>query len=182
MKEQDIELYFQDLGGELAKRGFEHPVRIMVVGGVYMALMIDNRRVTEDVDIILLDFPETHNKTLETKVFKVAVHAVASKYRLKREWMNDVAAYFIRDIVPDIPPLNLWKVYGQLSVYVPPQEYILALKLIVYREKDKDDVEALLQKLRVTTREEAQSIVDRYVLSKEQQNYYMLDSALDDLF
>ena len=182
MKEQDIELYFQDLGEELAKRGFEYPVRIMVVGGVYMALMIDNRRVTEDVDVILLDFPETHNKTPETKVFKAAIRAVASKYHLKREWMNDVAAYFIRDIAPETPQLKLWKVYGQLSVYVPPQEYILALKLIVYREKDKDDVQALLQTLQINTREQAQSIVNQYVPSKEQQDYYMLDSALDDLF
>lgn len=181
MESQEIELYLQELGDELEHHGFAEPVRLLVVGGVYMLLMVRNRWATEDVDVVLMDLPDTTNKTRETKAFQAAVRAVASKHRLKRKWLNDDVAYFIRDMVPDPQP-SLWRKYKKLYVYVPAQACILALKLMVFREKDRGDVDALLRALNVATREQAQAIVDHFVPDKRWQKEYMLDNTLDELF
>jgi hypothetical protein len=82
---------------------------------------------------------------------------------------------------PDPQP-HLWQRYGKLSIYVPAQECILALKLMVFREKDRNDITALLQALHVTTREQAQAIVDRFIPDKRWQEEYLLDTTLDELF
>jgi len=181
MEDRDIELYFQELGDELEQRGFRRPVRMMIVGGAYMLLTMHTRQSTQDVDVMLLDYPDTHIKTKETKAFLSAVYAVASRHKMKRKWLNDVVADFIRDMAPH-PQLSLWQTYGKLQVYVPTQEYILALKLMVYREKDKNDVAALLQACRVTSREQAQAIVDRVVPDKQYQELYILNNTFDELF
>ncbi len=181
MQSQEIEGYFQELGDELEQRGFKDPVRIMVVGGVFMLLMVKNRKATEDVDVVLLDFPASTHPTPETDAFKAAVNAVASKHRLKRKWMNDDVAYFIMDMAPDPRP-ELWREFKRLHVYLPAKEYILALKLMVFRQKDVNDVESLLEELQVTTREKAQAIVDRFVPDKRWQEHYLLDQTLDELF
>ena len=181
MEGQEIERYFQDLGDELERREFKNPVRIMVVGGVFMLLMVKNRKATEDVDIVLLDYPDTTNTTPETVAFKAAVNAVASMHHLKRKWMNDDVAYFIMDMAPHPQP-ELWREFKKLHVYVPVKEYILALKLMVFRQKDINDVESLLRELQITTREQAQAIVDRFVPDKRWQEHYLLDDTLDELF
>jgi len=181
MESKDVEQYLQDLGDELEAREFKEPVRILIVGGVYMLLMVKNRKSTEDVDVVLMDMEDTTNKTPQTRAFQAAVRAVASKHSLKRTWMNDDVAYFIRDMAPE-PDANLWRKYKKLHVYLPAQEYILALKLMVFRLKDLNDVEALLNQLGVTTREQAQAIVDHFIPDKRWQEEYLLDETLDELF
>jgi hypothetical protein len=181
MEGQEIEIYFQHLGDELEQRGFTEPVRIMVVGGAFMLLAVKSRKSTEDVDVVLMDIPDSTNPTSQTKAFQAAVRGVASKHKLKRKWLNDDVAYFIRDMAPNPEPL-LWRKFKNLHVYLPPQEYILALKLMVYRLKDMNDIEALCKELNVTTREQAQAIVDHFVLDRRWQEEYMLEDTLDELF
>lgn len=181
MQGQEIERYFQDLGDELELHGFEQPIRVMVVGGVFMLLMMKNRKATEDVDVVLLDFPDMTKLTPVTSAFKAAVSAVASRHHLKRKWMNDDVAYFIMDMAPDPQP-QLWRAFKKLHVYLPSREYILALKLMVFRQKDMNDVAVLLEELQVTTREEAQAIVDRFIPDKRWQEHYLLDQTLEELF
>ena len=181
MESQDIEFYFQALGDELEQRGFNDPIRVLVVGGVYMLLTIKNRKSTEDVDVVLMDMEDTTNPTPESKAFQSAVRAVASKHKLKRTWMNDDVAYFIRDMAPE-PEANLWRKYKMLHVYLPAQEYILALKLMVYRQKDMNDIDALIKTLGVDTREQAQSICDHFIPDKRWQEEYRLEDTLDELF
>ncbi len=181
MEDQQVELYLQELGDQLEQRGFEEPVRIMIVGGVYMLLMVKNRKSTEDVDVMLMDMEDTTNQTPQTKAFQTAVRAVAQKHKLKRKWMNDDVAYFIRDMAPE-PEAQLWQKYKKLHVYLPVKEYILALKLMVFRPKDVNDVEALCKELNVTTRERAQEIVDHFVSDKRWQDEYQLEDTLDELF
>jgi hypothetical protein len=91
----------------LEKRPIRKPVRIVVVGGVYMLFFLRNRAATKNVDIIPLDFPDTTNPNRETKVFRAAVNAIAKTYRLRRDWMNDVVAAF----TPSLPAesLMLWR-------------------------------------------------------------------------
>ncbi|GCE45927.1 hypothetical protein EI42_01358 [Thermosporothrix hazakensis] len=181
MESQDIERYFIALGEELERSPLQEPVRVLVVGGGYMLLIVKNRKSTEDVDVVLMDLPDTTNPTPEAKAFKAAVRAVAGRFKLKRRWLNDDVAYFIRDMAPD-PQATLWRKYGKLHIYLPAKEYILALKLMVFRQKDMSDVEALLQELDVTTREQAQAIVDRFVPDPRWQEEYLLEETLDTLF
>ncbi len=177
MEGDEIEQYFQALDEEIAERNLKKPVRLVVLGGVYMMFFLKNRSSTKDVDIVPLDFPDTMNPNQETKLFRAAVNAVAKKFQLKRDWMNDVVAAFI----PDLGPVTLWREYSTLHIYVPSAEYILALKLLAGREKDEDDILTLCEMLNITTREEAQTLVDRYATLKWQ-NECTLQVTLDALF
>lgn len=158
MESQEVETYLQALDAELAQRPVKKPVRLVVVGGIYMMFFLHNRSSTKDVDIVPLDFPDTTNPNKETKAFRSAVNIVARQYGLRRDWMNDVVAAFI----PGLGPVTLWRNYSCLQIYVPDSEYILALKLLAGREKDEDDILVLCEKLQVRTREQAQAILDRY--------------------
>jgi hypothetical protein len=76
----------------------------------------------------------------------------------------------------------LWRTYGPLEVYIPPSDYILALKLLAGRTKDQDDIEALCQQLGIRTRQQGQQIVDRYIPDKQVQQLNKLDKKLDTMF
>ena len=69
MDSSEIDTYLRALDEELEKRPIRKPVRIVVVGGVYMLCFSGNRAATKDVDIIPLDFPDTTNPNGETKSF-----------------------------------------------------------------------------------------------------------------
>ena len=103
MDSNEIDTYLHALDEELAKRLIRKPVRIVVVGGVYMLFFLRNRAATKDVDIVPLDFPDSTNPTQETKVFRSAINAIAKTYRLRRDWMNDFVAAFI----PPLPTESL---------------------------------------------------------------------------
>jgi predicted nucleotidyltransferase len=177
MEGDEIERYFQALDEELAERTLKKPVRLVVLGGVYMMFFLKNRSSTKDVDIVPLDFPDTMKPNQDTKVFRSAVNAVAKKFQLKRDWMNDVVAAFI----PDLGPVSLWREYTNLHIYVPTAEYILALKLLAGREKDEDDIMSLCSMLHIETREQAQALVDRYA-EPSWQNECTIQVTLDALF
>jgi len=177
VESQEIETLFRALDEELAGRELKKPVRLVVVGGVYMMFFLHNRVSTKDVDVVPLDFPDTMNPNHETKIFRSAVNAVAKKYHLQRDWMNDVAAAF----TPEIKDVLLWREYVNLHIYVPQAEFILALKLLAGRTKDADDITTLCESLAIQTREQAQALVDRYADRRWQQEC-MLDVTLDALF
>ena len=179
METHDIDIYLQALSDELARRGLH--VQMMLVGGAYMLLTLGNRSYTEDIDVMLLNMPDTTHKTPETKAFMAAVKVVAKNFRMKQKWMNDVVADFIRDMAPN-PPLSLWKQYSNIDVYMPTPEYILVLKLMTFRKKDMDDIDALLHTLGITTREQAFALVDSFVVDKGYYGVYDLEDNLDNLF
>ena len=81
-----------------------------------------------------------------------------------------------------VPSGTLWRVYSVLEVYLPPAEFILALKLMAGRQKDVADIEALSQQLEIQTRRQAQSLVDRYIPDKQLQQFSDLDRTLHDFF
>src|SRR6266567_2302980 len=69
MEGDEIDRYFQALDEELAERTLKKPVRLVVLGGVYMMFFLKNRSSTKDVDVVPLDFPDTMNPNQETKIF-----------------------------------------------------------------------------------------------------------------
>lgn len=177
MDSAQIDTCLHALDEELGHHAIRKPVRLMVVGGVYMLFFLRNRASTKDVNVVPLDFPDTTHPNKETKAFRSAVNAVAKKYQLRRNWMNDVVAAFI----PPPGPLTLWRAYTHLHVYVPQADYMLVLKLLAGRQRDMEDIAALGQCLGIQTREHIQALVDRYA-DRQWQRECMLKITLDALF
>jgi hypothetical protein len=69
-----------------------------------------------------------------------------------------------------------------LKYNIPEAEYILALKLLANRPKDRPDIQILCQQLHIQTRDQAQEVVDRYIPDKAVQQLNNLEKALDALF
>src|SRR6266567_287163 len=180
MQAQEIEGYLAELGQELQNRGVQHPIRVLLVGGAFMLTQIHNRPSTNDVDVLHKDVESSANSPL-AQSFKAAVRAVAHKNMLPGTWLNDLIGDFLRD-TGTAPEGILWRAYALLEVYIPPSEYILALKLLAGRPKDRGDIQALCQQLRIQTRGQAQQLVDQYILNKQVQQLNDLDKTLDILF
>src|SRR5947209_16507557 len=104
---------------------------------------------TNDVDVLLIDVDDPTTSPLY-QPFKVAVRAVANRNRLPVTWMNDLLGEFLRDTTK-VPRGTLWRTYALLAVYVPEAEYILALKLLAGRPKERGDLQLLCQSLHVGT-------------------------------
>ena len=180
MQAQEIEQHLAELGQELLAQGTKQPVRILLIGGAFMLTQIHNRANTNDIDVLLKDVDDSTTSTLY-RTFKNAVRAVASKQNIPGSWLNDVIGDFIRDI-GNVPEGTLWKTFYVLEVYIPPSDYILALKLLAGRQKDRNDIYALRQQLLIQTREQAQDLVDRYIPNKQVQQMNNLDVTLRTFF
>lgn len=180
LQQHEIEQLLQELGSELAVRGIPS-VQVLIVGGAYMLLTIGNRATTQDIDVFPLNFVSSANPDEHTNKILTAIRAVAKRHSLKREWMNDAAFGILGDLQPPPSELQLWRTYGALDIYLPPAEFIFAIKVFGYRDRDFNDVQALIAKLDVQTREQAQQIIDRYI-SRNAQREYRTHVTLDDLF
>jgi hypothetical protein len=180
MQAQDIVTYFAELGQELQHLGVQHPIRILLIGGAYMLTQVHNRPTTNDVDVLLKDIDDTTTSPLY-RTFKAAVRAVASRNHLPNTWMNDLVSDFLRN-TGTVPQGTLWRRYAMLEVYIPPSEYILALKLLAGRPKDRDDIYTLCQQIKIQAREQAQQLVDRYIPNKQVQQINDLDDTLNFFF
>ncbi len=180
MHAQNIETYLADLGQALQNLRVQRPVRILVVGGAFMLTQLRNRPTTNDVDIVLKDVDDPTTSPLY-QTFKAAVRVVASSNRIPVTWINDVIGDFLRH-ASVVPEGILWRHYGMLEVYIPEVEYILALKLLAGRQKDRNDIQALCQHLKIRTRHQAQQLVDRYIPNKQLQQLNDLDDTLNDVF
>jgi len=180
MQAQDIVTYFAELGQELQHLGVQHPIRILLIGGAYMLTQVHNRPTTNDIDVLLKDIDDTTTSPLY-RTFKAAARAVASRNHLPNTWINDLVGDFLRN-TGTVPQGALWRSYAMLEVYIPPSEYILALKLLAGRPKDRDDIYALCQQIKIQTREHAQQLVDRHIPNKQVQQIYDLDDTLNFFF
>ncbi len=69
-----------------------------------------------------------------------------------------------------LPERILWKQFGPLHVYAPPKEYILALKIMAGRDKDITDCKILLSQINVRTRQQAQKVLNHYILLDAQKD------------
>ena len=180
MQAEEIEAHLAELGQELQEMGLQRPIRILLVGGAFMLTQIRNRQATNDIDIVFKDIKDTTTPWLY-QTFKAAIRSVAMKNKIPTSWLNDVIGDFLRDL-GNVPEGKLWRTYGKLEVYLPPEEYILALKLLANRHKDQEDILALIQRLKIQTREHAQQVLDRYISNKQIQQMNNVEDTLTDLF
>lgn len=180
MQAREIETYLTQLGQELMDRGVQQPVRMLLIGGAFMLLQVQNRLMTDDVDVILTDIEDTSGSLLYLQL-NSAVQAIARQHGLKGNWLNDMMGDALRENGP-LPSGTLWRTFGVIELYLPPKEYILALKLMAGRSKDRADIRSLCQLLQIHDRQQAQSLVDRYIPNKQLQQLSDLDDTLEEFF
>ena len=179
MEAEDIERYLSELGTELKNRGLKKSVRILLIGGAYMLLLANAPRSTKDIDIFWLDEDGLQRAYAP---LRESVQAIKQKHDLDADWLNYLAQMLMFDEVI-VPEGKLWKRFGPLHVYAPTSEYILALKITAGRQKDLDDCVILLSKTNIRTRQQAQQVLDRYILpSGQQKNAESIENALNQLF
>ena len=143
-------------------------------------LLANAPRTTDDIDICWLEESEDFHKA--RLALRDAVQAIARRYTLPPNWFNYLTRMLIYDKMI-MPRGKLWKRYGPLHVYTPPKEYILALKILAGRDQDLADCRVLLPQTRIRTRQQAQRVLDRYILPVAQlEEAENIASSLDVLF
>ena len=195
-KVDDILAYLAALADELRRLGAKQQYHILVSGGAFM-LLSGNRRFTDDIDFAIVA-PERRPKlgrifrtTVQRKnelatrgsrgVFAQAVESVAASYGLTDDWMNDESAVYLYDDAPGAD-IYLWQSWaGVLFVYLPIAEYVFALKVTAYRRKDQADCKILAANLGISTPEQAQAVLDRYILP-DAQAFWEVKKKLKQLF
>lgn len=179
MDSHEIETYLAELGAELKRRGIKKPVRIMLIGGAYMLLLANASRSTNDIDIFWLD-EDTFQQT--RGILSDSVQAITKRHTLRPDWFNYLTQIIMQDEII-VPEGKLWKRFGPLHIYIPPKEYIIALKIIAGREKDIDDCAILLSQTKSKTRQHVQQWLDRYILVEAQEkNAQQIENSLNTLF
>ena len=180
MQAKEIETYLAQLGQELVNMQVQQRVRILLIGGAFMLLQIKNRRTTDDIDVFLKDIEDTTVSPLYLQI-REAVRTIAARHQLRGNWFSDMMNDALREN-GQVPPGTLWKTFGVLDVYIPPKEYILALKLMAGREKDEGDILALCKRLKIHARQQAQDLVDQYIPDQQLQQLSRLDRTLRRFF
>ncbi len=180
MQSQEIEHYLAELGAALQSQGINKPVRLLLIGGAYMMLLANAPRTTDDIDMFWVEEGEDFQKA--RLALRDGVQTIASKYALPLNWFNYLTQMLIYDKII-MPRGKLWKRYGPLHVYAPPKEYILALKILAGRDQDLADCRILLPQTHIRTRQQAQRVLNRYILPEAQQDEAeTIASSLDVLF
>ncbi len=179
MEAHDIERYLAELGAALKNRGVKKPLRMMIIGGAYMLLLENAPRPTEDIDIFWLEEGAFERMR---EIVSACMLDVARTHMLPPNWFNFLTqVIMMHDIF--IPDGTLWKRFGPLHIYIPPREYILALKITAGRPKDLDDCAILLARTSIKTVEQAQELLNRYILPEAQEEHAeQIEKSLDTIF
>ena len=158
MREQEIIHYLKLLGEELAELQLQKPVRLLMIGGAYMITQFGSRVFTEDIDVLVyLD-----RDSEEYRRFRGAIRFIAHDVHESQKWLSDTIGDFMEE-VGQIPRGQLWLQHGMLEVYVPEPQYVLVLKVLAARRKDSDDIQALLQRLKIRRGKQLGNLLKKYV-------------------
>ena len=135
----DIRGLLDELGRRLQDRDVE--ATVYIVGGAAIALEMDARRVTTDVDALF--HPEV--------TVQAEARAMAADHGLPGDWLNTAARAFVPGGDHGAVP---YEVPG-LAVTLASPEHLLAMKMIAFRPTDVPDLEMLFRELGIATAEEA---------------------------
>lgn len=147
MEKEEILKLLHLINDELQKRNIKG--EICLYGGAVMCLAFDARPNTKDVDAVFKP----------TKEMREAVALIARDNGLREDWLNDGVKGFLvahtQQIFLDLP---------FLKVFIPEPDYLLAMKTFSARvdATDKQDVQFLIKKLHLSTKEEVFSILEKY--------------------
>lgn len=133
-------------------------IKAAVCGGAAIAMMND-RRVTVDVDIISDKMPQE---------LREAVRIVGRRNALPEDWMNDGAKVW--GLKKDVYMEHVFTGH-RLRLYRPDTESLLILKLEANRRSDAQDIKFLRQESYVSTAEQlleiAEDIIPKHRLTAQ---------------
>ena len=135
------------LGEELG----EPPLEVIVIGGAAMALTFQERRTTQDVDVVMSGHED------RVRILSAAAR-IRVEFNLPPDWINEKAkdAGFL--VVGAFATLDRFKTltFGNLRLVVPSLLHMTAMKLAALRSQaDRDDVVVLLKQLRAQGMDQA---------------------------
>lgn len=150
LTKEDMESALSAVGQKLDSQGLRG--EILLFGGAYMTLVIQNRLSTKDIDAYLVS---------EQQALRRAATQVAQEQGLPDDWLNDAVKGFLYRQ----PTSKLWRSYPGLDVYTPEPEYIFAMKAEAARAGSFDfqDLEAVKNFLGLKSTEEALAIIEKYI-------------------
>jgi predicted nucleotidyltransferase len=140
----DIRKIFARLGERLSHRGVIGD--IYVFGGAAMALAYDSRRVTRDVDSLLVP----HGIVLEE------AQAVARELSLPTWWLNEQASVYVA--TGGDPEQSTVFEHPGLRVTVASPEHLLAMKVLAARRRDISDLITLIRHLGLESSEQVYAV------------------------
>jgi hypothetical protein len=118
----------------------------ILLGGALMITQLGNRQATQDIDVVIAT-----NDRRTYQAVQQAIILVAQEKKLPPAWLNDDVTIVVDQIGKPKAPKH-WKTFGNLAVYVPEMEYMLALKLFSGRPQDDRDIRAIARRLSLQTR------------------------------
>lgn len=139
-----IQFLLQELGQRLEAKGISGT--IYLVGGAAMALSVDTRRVTDDIDAIFEPY----------EVMETVIASMAKQYELKPHWLNSAARPYA--MARSDAQATTFETKG-LSISTASPRFLLAMKMVAYRQQDLDDLSLLFKTLGISTKEEAVDMV-----------------------
>ncbi|MEA2641339.1 MAG: hypothetical protein QOF51_2733 [Chloroflexota bacterium] len=148
MRREQIEQCLLEVGAYLDEQGLIG--EILLLGGAYMTLVLQQREATMDVDAYF---------ATNAAAIREAGERVAAAHGLPADWLNDAVKGFLY-VQPTMVP---WRDYPGLRIYAPPAEYIFAMKALAGRPGDVRDLEILRDMVDITTMDQALGIVTRYI-------------------
>jgi hypothetical protein len=149
---EEIKSYLTELNEEL--RSMDVKGELCLYGGAVMALAYNARPDTDDVDAIFEP----------VRYIRRAAGRVAERHGLPKDWLNYAVKMFLvpheKHILLDL---------SHLKVYMPPPDYLLAMKVLSARANtmDRADLEVLIRELGLKSADEALTIVKHYYPKKE---------------
>ena len=149
---EDIKRYLSEVNEEL--RSMDVKGEICLYGGAVMAIAYNARPDTDDVDAVFEPVRQVRR----------AARLVAERNGLPIGWLNDAVEIFLarheRRILLDL---------SHLKIYVPPPDYLLAMKVLSARADtmDQDDLKVLIRKLGLKSAAEVFGIVKGYYPRQE---------------
>ncbi|MDQ2855786.1 MAG: DUF6036 family nucleotidyltransferase [Acidobacteriota bacterium] len=148
----EIKSYLTELNDEL--RAMDVKGEICLYGGAVMALVYDARPNTDDVDAIFKP----------VRYIRRAAGIIAERHDLPKGWLNYGVKMFV---VPHEQRVLLD--LSHLKVYVPPAEYILAMKALSARVnlRDQKDIKTLIETLGLNEERQVIEIIRHYYPNKE---------------
>ena len=152
MTPDEIKQYLGELNEEL--RLMDVKGELCLYGGAVMALVYDARPNTDDVDAIFK--PVRH--------IRRAAGRIAERHNLPKDWLNYGVKMFL---VPH--DQRILFDMSHLKVYIPPGEYLLAMKALSARAnlQDRSDIKTLIEKLEIKGEEQVIEMVKHYYPNKE---------------
>lgn len=166
MTAEEIEQYLREVGDELALKDVKG--EICLYGGAAMCLVYKARPATKDIDAIFEP----------VKFIRGAIGKIAERHNLRQDWLNFAVKMFVTEhekrILFDFP---------NLKVFVPPPDYLLAMKVLAARADTEDvsDIKFLMKELNLNQLTQITEIVRKYYPNKiiKPETEFLLEEILE---